>query len=149
MKHLFIILSIIACSFFIGCASGPDPIANCNSVILKTTFIDSANGRDLIGDTSSRYNKDSIKYIISSVYDTTDIQKITVNQVGLYNECSLKYTFGYNYGYYKVIFLLNATESDTISFNVIDDYTIEYSYKNTVLRKGNYDCAPLSHTIKK
>jgi len=149
MKHLFIILSISACSFFIGCTSGSNPIVPCDSIYLEITFKDKITNVDLTGDTSQIYNKDSIKYSIISDYDTTDILSPEVNPVGFYNEYSFSYYFGNKNGVYKILFYLNSTETDTITINTSNNFRLEYYYKNVLIKKEDGDCGYLNYTIKK
>ena len=148
MKHLFIILSIIACSFFIGCTSGPDPALSCNNLNITVRFLDALNN-DLTGDTSQMYNKDSIKYSIISDFDTTAVLSPEVNLVGFYNEYSLSYYFGNKNGLYKILFYLNSTESDTITINTSNNFRLEYYYKNVLIKKEDGGCGYLDYTIKK
>jgi hypothetical protein len=112
----------------IGCRSKPDK-TTCKEFTITTIFIDSVSGHDLTGDSVAlpfaRYNKDSIRYMILSVFDTTDMLHPIITKVGLANNYTINYHFADNYqtnfGEYKIIYYLNTIDRDSITVKVLNN----------------------------
>ena len=158
MKILKAIFYLLFGSFLLmACESKPDK-AICNSFYLNTGFIDSISGNDLTGDSVylplARYNKDSIRYMVLSQYDTTDLLKPVVKKAGFYNVYSFLYQFSLapqaKYGEYKIIYFLNSSDKDSVFVSVINnnqDY-IEVYKGNELLGTLGDECQ-FTVTIKK
>ena len=148
MKNLFIIFISLIC--LISCGTVTDPALNCNSFKLTILMKDAAQ-RNIVSDSVFsfiKYDKDSIKYKVESEFDTTDI--LTPIFTGdLFYAININYKFNNNFSIYNIIYILNSTERDTISINIKHGYTIEYYYKNALIKKQDDGCGYLDYIIKK
>jgi len=153
MKHLFIIISISACSFFIGCTSGPNPIVPCDSIYFEITIKDKITNVDLTGDSivlpNIKYNKDSIRYLVESNIDTTLYLKPNITKSGFYNIYSFNYFLGNKVGLFKVILSLNQIEKDTLVVDVQSNNKHNFYFKDSLLSTNNSNCGFLKYNILK
>lgn len=141
LVYLFIIININSCYVV-------DPPQSCSHFNITVSFI-SPIGVDLTGDSTKRYNRDSIQYYIQSTFDTTILANPTISKINSFNEYTITYNHGNAYGHYNLIFILNEVENDTININVLDGTHIEYFYKNSLIKKESGECGSLDYSIVK
>lgn len=151
MKKMFLVIiigmiSVISCKIV-------DPPLSCRNVFFYINVMDSVRSVDITGDSISlpliRYNKDSIRYQIISPYDTTEKNIPDIVNTGLYNQYTFNFNFGMQYGLYKVLFILNRVETDTLNINIIDSYNIRYYNKGSLIKSEKSDCGILEFTFLK
>lgn len=157
MKKLIYLLLLFSIVYISSCGNkeckNGDCIGYCNELTLNIKYTDSL-GNNLVGDSINqtdfiKYNKDSIKYFVSSIYDTTPVlSPIIFGNVNIYT-ISIKYLFS-NLGEYNVTILLNSIDKDTISINTNDARkdNINISHNNVIIENLGYDCTKNITIIK-
>lgn len=124
--------------------------AQCYSIDLDTRIINKELGTDATGDSLDppyiKYNKDSIRCQVITVYDTTSILIPEIKRDGI----SYIYRIRYNLrsfdvsqrsGMYKLIFYFNSVEKDSIIVHVKTSRFYDFDiYRNDSLLYNQVTC---------
>jgi len=148
LVFIFIIININSCYVV-------DPTLSCSSFKINVRF-ESITNIDLTGDSVNlpytKYDKDSIRYIVESIFDTTNILTPDIANIPNINinEYSLIYRFDGKTGTYKVIYHLNSIDRDTLVVNINDTEhdKIKIYHNNSYLGILNDQCNAILNIIK-